>query len=344
MPFFVFYSRVVLPDTTAVALIFVAVFFLLKWAQQKRLSARTYMYYFLSLLAAAAAVLVKPPAVFYFLVLGYIFFRKYMFRIFTRPEVYIYFLLALIPFGLWRYWISLFPVGGPGFEWLITSVNTFEGQKVIFMRPAFFRWIFYERILLLIMGGWSAGFIILGAVRKLARPWLMYSIGLSALVYLLIFQGGNVQHDYYQIMILPPLALFAGLGIGLLYDIDKMLAPKAFITLVVLTVLGFSAIMSFEQVKGMYSYSESLINTARIIDTVTPKDALVITDTTGDTTLLYNAHRKGMPVLADDLEKLKGRGMQYFVTSNEAAIKDVGVKHPEYKIIFSNDDVTIFKL
>lgn len=344
LPFFVFYSRVVLPDSTAISFAFLAIFFLYIWSNQKSHSFRQFVYYCASLFCALSAVLVKPTAGFYFLALAYIFFRKYGFSVLKRFEVYIYFVLALLPFVLWRYWISLFPVGGPGFEWLITSVNTFEGQKVIFMRPAFFRWIFYERILILIMGGWAGMFILLGAMRKLARPWLMYSIGLSGLIYLMVFQGGNVQHDYYQIMILPTLAIFGGMGIGLLYEIDKKLLPKFMVTIMVWGVLAFSAIMSFEQVKGMYNVSESLMNTARIIDTITPKNALVITDTTGDTTLLYNAHRRGMPVYADSLPKLKERGMQYFVTSSDAAVEKISTDNPEYTIIFTNDDVTIFKL
>lgn len=344
MPFFVFYSRVVLPDTTAVSLAFLALFFLYKWGDKPKNNVHGVIFYVVSLLCAMAAVLVKPPAVFYFLALAYIFFRKYTFRILLKPQVYIYFIAALMPFALWRYWISLFPVGGPGFEWLITSVNTSEGQKIIFMRPAFFRWVFYERILLLIMGGWAGSLVFLGALRKLTRPWFMYSIGISAIVYLGVFQGGNVQHDYYQIIILPVLAIFAGLGAGLLYEIDKKLLPHVFVTVALVGIIGFSAVMSFEQVKGMYSYSESLLNTARIIRTVTPEDAKVVTDTTGDTTLLYNAQRKGMPVLADDLDKLKARGMQYFVTHDKAAMEDVAQKHPDYTIIFSNDAVTIYKL
>jgi Dolichyl-phosphate-mannose-protein mannosyltransferase len=344
MPFFVFYSRVVLPDPTAISLAFLSIFFLYVWATKKTHSVGQFVYYMLALLSVIGAILVKPTTAFYLLPLAYVFFRKHTFGVFKRPEAYLFFILALAPFALWRYWISLFPVGGPGFEWLITSVNTFEGQKVIFMRPAFFRWIFYERILLLIMGGWAGLFVFLGALRRLSRPWLIYSIGISGILYTLTFQGGNVQHDYYQIMILPVLAIFGGMGIGLLYDIDKKLLPKFMLTIAVWAVLAFSAIMSFEQVKGMYNVSESLMNTARIIDTVTPKDALVITDTTGDTTLLYNAHRRGMPVYADSLPKLKERGMQYFVTSSDDAVAKIGQENPEYTIIFTNDDVTVFKL
>jgi hypothetical protein len=131
-----------------------------------------------------------------------------------KPAPYLYFIAAIAPFILWRMWISHFPEGIPGFEWLITSVNTYEGQKVIFFRPAFFRWIFHERILLLIMGGYAVIFPILGMLEKSKKTFLPPLIMAAAIMYLFVFQGGNVQHDYYQTVILPALALMGGIGIA----------------------------------------------------------------------------------------------------------------------------------
>ena len=343
MPFFVYFSRVILPDPIAVGCIFISIMCMYRWTHESK-KPMTIALYIGGIIFASLAILIKPTAIFYFLPLLYLFFRKYTFRSIVRWDVYVFFILAVIPFGLWRYWISLFPVGGPGFEWLITSVNTFEGQKVIFMRPAFFRWVFYERILILIMGGWTSGFLLLGSLRKLARPWLLYSLSASALIYIFTFQGGNVQHDYYQIIILPVLALVAGMGIGFLYDFHERFIPRIGITIIVIGVIAFSWIMSYERVKDMYAINGGLINNARIIKTLTPKDALVVTDTTGDTTLLYNAHRKGMPTFADALPELKKRGMEYFATSNAGAIEDIQKNHPEFEKIFSNTDITLYKL
>lgn len=343
MPFFVYYSRVILPDTPAIACVFFSIFLLYRWAHDKDLKFSNF-YYGGALVFAAVALLVKPMSLFYFLVLAAIFFRKYRRKIFTSPLVYIFFVLAVIPFGLWRYWITLFPVGGPGFEWLITSVNTFEGQKVIFMRPAFFRWVFYERILLLILGGWAGTFLALGAMTRLKKKLVIYSVAASALIYVLVFQGGNVQHDYYQIIILPAIAVMTGVGIHLLFDVEKKTLPRPLLFLAVLGIIGFSFIMSFETVKGYYNVDEGLLNTAELIENSTPKNALVVTDTFGDTTLLYNAHRKGMPAIADTLPNLKERGMQYFVTySNDEAQKVLG-ENESFELIFSNEEVFLIKL
>lgn len=343
-PFFVYYSRVILPETPGLACMCISIVMLF-WYMKSESRSLKWVQFALSCVAAAAALLIKPTLIFYLLVAGCMYWAKYRFKIVTRVDAYLYVAIAVLPMIAWRMYIKQFPVGIPAYDWLITTVNTFEGPKVIFMRPAFFRWILHERILNLIMGGWAAVFIVIGALKKTTRSMTIpYGIGLSALAYLLTFQGGNVQHDYYQTLILPALALFAGIGISMIYENKKAFTHPFLVTILVCGLLGFSWLMSYETVKGYYGYSEQLLQTAKIIDTITPKDALVITESVGDTTLLYNAHRRGMPSTADTLPKLKERGMQYFVTTSDETIAKTQKENPEYQIIFKNDDVSIFKL
>ncbi|KXK12265.1 MAG: hypothetical protein UZ22_OP11002000064 [Microgenomates bacterium OLB23] len=211
-PFFVFYSRVVLPETTALGFSFMALFFAYVWAHAKHRASIVLLV--LSWACAAASILVKPTVIFYFLPLAYMFFIKYRFRMVKKLAPYVFFATVAIPFIMWRSWISSYPAGVPSFEWLLTSVNTFEGRKEIFFRPAFFRWIFHERILLLIMGGYAAMLPVLGMIERSKKSLLIPLITLGATVYLFVFQGGNVQHDYYQTVILPALALISGTGLA----------------------------------------------------------------------------------------------------------------------------------
>ncbi len=343
-PFFVYYSRVVLPETPGLASMSVSIVLLYMYMRSDSKSLK-WLQFSLACMTAAIALLIKPTLIFYILVAGCMYWAKYQFRIFKRFDAYLYLAIALIPMIAWRMYIQQFPVGIPAYDWLITTVNTFEGPKVIFMRPAFFRWLLHERILNLIMGGWAAVFILIGVLRKSKRSMIIpYGIGLSALAYVLTFQGGNVQHDYYQTLILPALAVFAGLGIATFYENTKTFTHPIILSAAIGGILCFSWLMSFETVKGYYGYSEQLIQTAKIINTITPKDALIITESVGDTTLLYNAHRRGMPSTADTLPKLKERGMEYFVTMSDETIAKVQKENPEYQIIFQNKDVAIFKL
>lgn len=338
-PFFVYYSRTVLPETTAVGFSFIALFLAYVWARTKHKAAPLLL--IVSCVCAALSILIKPTVIFYFLPIAYTFFTKYRLRLIKKPAPYLYFIAAILPFIAWRMWISHFPEGIPGFEWLLTSVNTYEGQKVIFFRPAFFRWIFHERILLLIMGGFAALFPVLGLLEKTKKSLVPQLTVFAALVYLLVFQGGNVQHDYYQTVILPALALMSGFGFArLLRRTEKDQAYVINIFLVV-AIIGFSWLMSYYKVKDYYLYSEDLVNIGKIINTLTPQNAKVITDRDGDTTLLYLANRKGMPSVPDTLENLKAKGMEYFYTDKTAVAEEV---RKIYTPIFENNHVFIFKL
>lgn len=338
-PFFVYYSRVVLPETTALAFSMSSVGAAYMWTHGKGKSASIFL--FLSAILASIAILIKPPAIFYVFPVMYLIFTKYRFRLITRISPYIFTTIALTPFILWRMWVKNFPEGVPLFDWLITTANTYEGKKNIFFRPAFFRWVFHERIQELIMGGYAAIFPILGAVTNTRKSLLIHSLGVAALLHLLVFQGGNVQHDYYQSMILPGLAALSGLGVSRFLTKDIKNLHLSLNYLVVFLVLVFSAAMSFYQVKGYYSYSEDLINTAKIIGTLTPKDSLIVTDREGDTTLLYLANRKGMPAVTEPLPELKEKGMEYFYTSKSDVAEET---KKSYKLIFENNSVFIFKL
>lgn len=339
-PFFVYYSRVVLPETTAVAFSFIAILLAYLWAHATHKKTRVYLLG-LSAVSAAVSILVKPTAIFYLIPIVYIFFTQYRFRMVIKLSPYIYCAIALAPFIAWRIWISHFPEGASGFEWLITSVNTFEGKKNIFFRPAFFRWIFYERILLLIFGGYAIIFPLLGIIEKSRKTLLLPSIAFAALLYFFTFQGGNVQHDYYQTIALPALAMIGGIGAARLLQKSESDRHIILNVTVVILILVFSWLMSYYKIKDYYVYSEYLVNIGRIIDTLTPHDARIVTDRDGDTTLLYLAKRRGMPAVTEPLEKLKARGMQYFYTDKTDVAKEV---RKIYTPVFENGHVFIFKL
>ena len=339
-PFFVYYSRVVLPETTALACAFIAIFLAHLWAHHN--GKRAVVYIALSAASAALALLVKPMVIFYLLPVGYLFFVKYRFNFVKHVSPYLYVACALVPLILWRIWIAKYPEGIPYYEWLITSVNTFEGQKNIFFRPAFFRWIFYERIALLILGGYALILPLLGIIEKSRKSLLLPIIALAALAYLFVFQGGNVQHDYYQTIILPAIAILSGIGAARLLHKNENDRHIVLNVVLVIFILGFSWLMSYYRVKDYYNYSEDLVNIAEIINTLTPRNALVVTDRDGDTTLLYLAHRKGMPAVTEDLHKLRDEhGMQYFYTDKPAVAQAV---KKEFPAVFENDHVFIFKL
>ncbi|GIW64805.1 MAG: hypothetical protein KatS3mg092_0738 [Patescibacteria group bacterium] len=244
-----------------------------------------------------------------------------------------------MPLFIWRQYIQNFPEGIPANSWLIDSINTGGEMKKIFFKPAFFRWIFFERINNIILGGYLTVFFILGILQK-TKKYFLHSILLSSLIYMFVFQGGNVQHDYYQTLILPSLAIFSGLGINFIFE-NKKIFNIFLSVLIVIFIISFSWFISFYLVKDHYDYSKELIQEANIIKSLTLPEDKIVVDRMGDTTLLYLSERKGAPAIYKDPLDLKNLGYKYLVTSNKEQIEKI---KNNFKIIFENDKFTIFKL
>jgi hypothetical protein len=341
-PAFVFFSRVVLPETTAVSFSFLSILFLYWWHSLKKRNI-IFVFFGFSTLCFAISILIKPTVIFYGLALLYLFISKYKQGTLKKIDFYLYFFLALLPFIMWRSYIDKFPEGIPSSDWLITSVNTFEGQKIIFMRPAFFRWIFYERINLMIFGGYVTVFLVTGIFTRLKR-YFLHTLLLGAFAYLFVFQGGNVQHEYYQTVILPPLAMFAGIGAALfLRDRKNFLHPVIVYPLVVLLTALSVMFSYYYKVKDFYTYPEDLNQMAKILNTFTKPGDKIITDRLGDTTLLYLADRRGAPMLYKTIEQLKTDGYTYYMTDKKEIITDLKSKK-QYQVLFENSQFVLFKL
>lgn len=340
-PYFVFFSRTVLPETTAVGFIILSIAALYFGVHSdKRLAFFGSLAF--SSVCYALAVLVKPTAGFYGIVLLAIFFRRYGLNIYKAVPAYMYFIGALLPFILWRVYISQFPEGIPASGWLITRVQTFEGERDIFFRPAFFRWMFFERLNNQILGGFSSMFLVLGALSR-QRSILLHTFGISGLIYLLVFQGGNVQHEYYQIILFPAIAVLCGMGVDFLFRSRKLLMHPIIASAVLLGITGFSLFFSWYKVRDFYSIPYDLVQIASLVRTVTdPKDR-VITDRLGDTTLLYLMDRKGSPAIYKDLDTMRQEGYDYLVVLNKDTIKNIKEQWG-FDVVLETDKFTLFRL
>ena len=339
-PFFVFFSRVILPETTALAFSMLAIFFFYQNVEHKEKGLKSIIYYLVSSILFAGALLIKPTIIFYFFPILVIFFRKYKFSLLKKLNFYLYFIITLVPLFYWRAYIKNFPEGIPYSDWLFTSVNTAQGLKSILFRPSFFRWIFFERINNLILGGYLTVFMILGVIAK-QKKYLLINFVFSALAYIFVFQGGNLQHEYYQTLILPVLAIMIGLGVSFVFDHKKYFIHPIFVSILVFFLFGFSFYFSYSRVVDYYKYSQELVQEANIINSLTDPKDLIVTDRTGDTTLLYLANRRGAPAIFKEPIELKDLGYKYLITSSDTQIKRMG---SDYEIIFENEKFTLFKL
>ncbi|GIW63036.1 MAG: hypothetical protein KatS3mg090_0862 [Patescibacteria group bacterium] len=339
MPFMVFFTRVVLPEPTAMAFGLIAIFFSYRlYKAETKLKAL--IFYSLSLLFFASSILIKPTAIFYGIIMLYYFFKRYDIFVFTRPQFYLYYILSIIPFVLWRIHIAKYPEGIPASNWLITQVQTTSGVQTIFFRPSFFYWVFFKRITNLILGGLLVFYLIYGVIKN--KNWLFRTFFISMLAYLFVFQGGNVQHEYYQILIFPAISIAISAGF---YSFSKELKNNGLSVFVFILLFISSVYFSFVDVKGYYRIPPDLISYSRIIDIITQPNSLIVTDRNGDTTLLYLSNRKGSPVLIEDLEKLKKYNYKYIVLTDQNKKNELLQKYPDnLKEVFKSDELTILEV
>jgi hypothetical protein len=341
LPFNIYFTRVVLPESMALALVLgsIATLHLFTGSESR---VRQILLYLSSAVLFCLALLVKPTVIFFGVALLYLFFRKYKHSTLMNPLVYLYFFLAVAPFVLWRRYILQYPEGIPYSEWLITSINNGNGLQSIFFKPAFFRWIFFERINNIILGGYLTVFLVVGMIAR-QKKYFLHSLFVATAAYLLVFQGGNVQHEYYQTLIIPTICIFTGIGIEFFYRNSRQFMSAVIVAPVITMLIIFSLLMSYYHVITYYGYSQDLVTISSIINSLTMPSDKIVTDTTGDTTLLYLADRHGSPSVFKDLGELQKDGYNYFVTQNEEVAKKVK-KETKFQLVFQNSKVSIFKL
>lgn len=340
MPFFVYFSRVILPETPAVATAMASLALLHMFTTSTTTKGK--LFFFLSSsISFAISLLIKPTTIFYALPLVVLFAQKYKYSLPKKLHVFIYFIIAGLPLLAWRYYITNFPEGIPASSWLISQVNTFEGPKEIFMRPAFFRWIFFERINNLILGGYLTAFFVLGILRK-QKTFMLLSIVIASFIYIFTFQGGNVQHEYYQVMAFPGIALAVGLGAALIVETTKTFIHPVLTTPIIVVLFSMSFLFSWFQVKGYYVIPQDLLLMAKIMKTFTKPTDKVIADRMGDTTLLYLSDRKGAPLLYRSIEEMEQMGYTYILTDKKEIVEQL--KEKNYTKLFENSQFALFKL
>lgn len=305
IPYNIYFSRVILPEPLCV---FFSLFSL--WLFIKFIDSEKVFYLFFSGIIFSLALLIKPFSLFYAFPMTYLLLNKHRLKnVFKNSKLLINLLiftdLVLVPLLLWRSWIGKHPEGIPYFTW------AFNGDLIRF-RPAFWRWIFGERIGRLILGIWGLVPFVVGVVVK-KKNYFNLSLMLGALTYVFIVATASVRHDYYQILIIPAICLIAAEGSLYLWkeQIFNKWLSRPILVFSVLLGLG----MGWYQVKEYYKIDHpEIISAGQAVDRLIPKDAKVIAPYNGDTAFLYQTKRWGWPVVDDSIENIIKLGATTYVS------------------------------
>ena len=340
LPYNIYYNRTILPDTSMVAMLMGGIYFMDKWLDGFRGKKQVTMYGFLvlSLLFTTIALLLKPYALFYGLTFLVLLFTVFKWKLFLKWELWIYAILAVLPLALWRKYMLSYPEGIPVSNWL------FNGNGIRF-RPAFFRWIFYERLAKLISGFFNTIFVAVGvySLVKNKDSWFFLSFVVSALAYLCIIATGNVQHDYYQIVIMPAVVFLMAFGANFLIGLlEKHINKKvAYAVIGLIIALGFY--FSWQQVKDYFNINNpAIVEAGKAVDRLTPPNAKVLAPYDGDSSFLYQTNRQGWASFEHDLPTLIKLGADYLVLVHPTSQdRELG---KQYTVVAQNQDYILVNL
>lgn len=335
MPYSIFYGRTILPETFAVFWAILSVYLIYKSTLVHR---GMWWLAFGAAVAGSIAVLVKPTAGFLLLPVPYIILRRHTFSLTTFFAFALYGAVSLLPLLWWRSWITQYPEGIAVFGWLLNKGG-------IRFKGAWFQWLFAERIGKLMLGYWGLIPLGLGLISQQTRKegWITHLLGLGGLIYLSVFAAGNVQHDYYQIILIPVIAIYTAKGIVFLLT-NKVFSRFASISVAVVSIL-FLVAFSWYTMRSFYWINRpEIIEAGEMADNLLPKDAKVIAPYNGDTTFLYQTRRQGWP-LGFDIDKKIAMGATHYVTvsptDNDWETKTLA---ETYTVLVRNDRYAIIDL
>ena len=229
-----------------------------------------------------------------------------------------------------------YPGGIPQSAWLINGNG-------IMLKGAFFQWIFAERIGKMILGYWGVALLVLGILYKSNRKTYLFFLSflVSSLLYISVIATGNVQHDYYQILIMPSVAIFLGLGANYLWENKS----NRLVSLSILFICtAFMLSFGWFEIRANYNIDHpELIRAGAEIDKLIPKDAKVIIPASGgDTTALYFMDRQGWSSFEKPLPQLIKMGADYMVLINpNSRDRDFG---KTYKLVVWSSDFALYNL
>jgi hypothetical protein len=335
IPYNIYFTRVILPDPFGAMCATIALFIFIKF-----IDTSLDFYLYLSGAMMAMGLLIKPFYVFYLVPLIYLTIKKYRLnRILINKQLLVkfsvYFLIMVLPLVFWRIWEGRHPEGIPFFTW------AFNGDGIRF-RPAFWRWIFEERLGQLILGGWGLIPFVFGVIRPREKNLFIKFFIFGMLLYVTIVATANVRHDYYQIVVIPAVALV--LASGTVYLWQNTVFNNVASRILVLFSIPMMIMTGWLLIKGDYNINHpEIIEAGHEVDRITPKDALVVAPYDGDTAFLYQTGRWGWPVIDNSIDNIIKEGASYYVSVN-LGDKDTKMIETRFKTVERTDKYIIINL
>jgi hypothetical protein len=245
LPFGVIASRAFQPDPLMVTAILWALYCQLRWHEQDNWKTTL-----AAGLTTGFAVLVKAPAVFFVgLPLAALVLSKGLKSALTNKRVYVLAVLSLLPAVLYN-WLSATSGGN--------ADSIFGGRffPALYTRPTW-----YADWLAMIKHAVGNHFLIAGLlgallVKNKSLRWFLLSMWLGYVLYGFVFAYHIYTHDYYQLPLIPLVALGVGVVISLLFQQVESMKPGQFTKVMILLLLIASVGLSVRTSRGLLVRSD----------------------------------------------------------------------------------------
>lgn len=331
LPYSVYYSRVILPEP---AMLFFSTFSI--YAFDRWLIGNERRWWAMSAISLALALLLKPFVAFLGPVyVAFLYIRAKKKWYVRWPWLVAYALVSFAPMLWWRSWILYFPSGIPASDWLLNGNN-------IRFRPAWFRWLAYERFTKLILGYFGILTLPLAFIKKGSDRLIYFVWWVSIGLFFTVFATGNVQHDYYQIIAIPIVSMTYAKGLSYLFDILEKKYSHFLGFFVICSVVAISTIASWYHLRGWFNVNHwEYVKAGQVADERLPATARVIAPAFGDTGFLFQTNRTGWPIGFEIDDKIAAGATHYVTTSFDDEAKQL---KEVYFIVVETDEYLILDL
>src|SRR3989304_5330397 len=124
LPYNIFYSSTILPGPLMVFGILGLYLSFAKWLENDK----QWLLLAVAILFSNLAILSWPIAIFFLIPIVYLAFEKYGLAMFRKLNLWIFVALTLLPFVVWRVWMTQFPEGIPNWQFLFNESHiSFKG-------------------------------------------------------------------------------------------------------------------------------------------------------------------------------------------------------------------------
>lgn len=332
-PLFFYYSFKIMPDIWMISLLLGAVFLYLHFLK----TGRVFAWLFSAVLLALSAG-IKPLGLAVYLPLLYVTWKSPG-RINRRlPWFVCYIAMTLLPAAGWLYYarhlqevygLHSFYLGGHGL--LDFTRYLFKAE---FFNKLFLQWPFE------LWSGWVLTPMLFLGLYLFLRKKGRWFFGLWILAAYIVFVFTAVKsstHDYYTMIIVPPIAWLAGVGLAALYGYAGW---RRIVAIILIILAPTGAVL---RIYSRFENSDEFYQIRKAAQEKLPAHSLVMVQDKTPAVRLYQLNRKGWPLRNEikyqDIVSCVNRGAEYLVLE-----KPLENFSDSLKLIFSDSVIRLGSL